>query len=212
MKKIKLYEEFTDSTLSRNNTKYDTYLSSPNRSNIVAWESHGSQTKNFKLAINHIQNGNSILDYGCGIGDFIEYLIKHDIEISDYLGVDINDNFIKLAKETYPNHNFKTIKDINQIKGKWDVVCAIGVFTWYITKEEFIKSIHQLYNLCNKQLILTLLEGDTPYNPNVKYDTEDEYWDGDYRYYDESLFNELFPELNISYEYKGTTILIKIEK
>jgi len=213
MKKIYLFEEFTSKTLSRNNDTYDEYLHNhkDNRSSIVAWEGHGSQTKNFKLAAKYINNGNSVLDYGCGIGDFIMYLIKNNIEISDYMGVDINGNFIEMAKESYPNHNFKKINSIDQINGKWDVVAAIGVFTWYITKEEFIKSIHELHNLCNKHVVLTLLEGYTPYDKEYAR-TEEDYWSGEYRYYSENLFNELFPDLEMSFDYVGNTILIKIEK
>jgi len=213
MKIIYLFEEFTNKTLSKNNTIYNTFLNKDKRSSIVAWENTGSQERNFKIVTKYIKNGDSVLDYGCGIGDFIEYLNINNIKISNYLGVDINDNFIKIAKETYTDYNFKTINDINQINGKWDDVCAIGVFTWYIIKEEFIETVYKLYDLCNKRLILTLLEGETPYDyDDYSKNEEDSYWDDEYRYFSEALFGKLFPELNIIYDYKGPTILIKIEK
>ena len=214
MKKIYLFEEFTNKTLSKNNSEYDIYFNThkgESRSDMVAWESKGSQERNFNMTAKHIDNGDSILDYGCGIGDFIEYLIEHNIGISDYMGVDINENFIKISKETYPNHNFEKINDINQINGQFDVVCAIGVFTWYITKEEFIETIHKLHSLCKKRLILTVLDGFTPYDEEYA-GVEEDYWSSEYRHYSENLFNELFPDLDISYEYNKTTILINIKK
>ena len=46
--------------------------------------------------------------------DAKQALDKFNIETNNYLGVDINHNFIKLAKESYPDHNFKQIRKINQ--------------------------------------------------------------------------------------------------
>jgi len=212
---IMLFEEFTNRTLSSNITVYNDYLDDykdSDRSGIVGWEYPGSQAQNFKLVTEQIENGDSILDYGCGIGDFINYL-QNKIKIKAYLGVDINEKFIELAKETYKDYKFKQIDNINQINGKWDDVCAIGVFTWYISKEEFIETIYKLYDLCNKQVLLTLLYGETPYKYGYSTESEkNEYWNNEYRYYDTFLFNELFPDLNITYDYEGTTMLIKIEK
>lgn len=210
MNKIFLYEEFIEKTLTNNINKYNTYLDTDDRSAMVAWEANDSQIKNFSLVASHIKNGDTILDYGCGVGDFIKYLEVKDIKINDYLGVDINDNYIEIAKKSYVDHNFKLIKDVNQIPGKWDDVCVIGVFTWYITKNEFIETINRLHNLCNKQVLLTVLQGETPYKRYI--DEEEEYWDEEYRYYDEDLFITLFPDLNITFEYNKNTMLVKIEK
>lgn len=207
---IILYEEFENKTLSKNIDKYNTYLNNINRSNMVAWEAIDSQKINFKLVANYIKNGDSVLDYGCGIGDFIIYLEQNNINISNYLGVDINDNYIKIAKDTYKNYNFQVINNINQINEKWDNVCAIGVFTWYITEKEFKKTIEKLYDLCNKRVLLTFLYGITPYKKD--WGSTKIYWNSEYRYYDEDLFDSLFPDLNISYEYYDRTMLVKIEK
>jgi len=215
MKFIYLYEEFTDKTLKSNINIYNQYYNDykdDDRSKIVAWGANGSQERNFKMVSDNIKNGDSVLDYGCGIGDFIKYLNDNNINVSNYLGVDINKKFIKLAKKTYPDYNFNVITDIDQIKGKWDTVCAIGVFTWFITKEEFIDIIYKLYNVCNKQLILTFLYGDTPYDFNYEQEDEDKYWSNEYKYYSPKLFKTLFNDLNISYEINRTTLLIKIVK
>ena len=220
MKIIKLYEEFTNKTLSINNLEYNRYFDrykDTDRSGIVAWVTPGSQEKNFNLVSKCINSDDSLLDYGCGVGDFIKYLNNKNINIKDYLGVDINDNFIKHAKETYPENEFKHIDNINQINGKWDNICAIGVFTWFITKEEFIETIYKLYDMCNKQVILTVLgdDGDinTPYGYS-DYDEEEEdiYWNEEYRYYDENLFYNLFPDLNITFKYNDGTMLVIIKK
>ena len=48
-----------------------------------------------------IQNKESVLDVGCGTGDFIPYLnCKH------YTGLDIHENFITIARERFPHYEF----------------------------------------------------------------------------------------------------------
>lgn len=210
MKNLKRFEEFTDKTIDINNSTYNKYLNSgKKRSNKVAWGDDKSRLKNYNLVSDFIKNGDSLLDYGCGIGDFTRHLKNKKIEISDYLGVDINENYIDLAKKTYKNKKFQIIKDVDQIQGKWDVVCAIGVFTWYITKEEFIKTINKLYELSNKYVLITTLK------QYLESDSKN-LWEKTYRYYSEEIFTDLFPNMNIEFKTISNsgepTLLIKINK
>ncbi len=207
MKYINLFEEFTDETLSKNNYEYDSYFrNAKSRSNKVAWGEPRSQIKNFNIVSKFINDGDSVLDYGCGIGDFVRYLDRNK-NISNYLGVDINSNFINMAKKDYPDNNFQLIKDVNEIKGKWDSVCVIGVFTWFITKDDFINTINKLYDICNKQVLITCLFDDLV-SDNEKY------WKSNYREYSQELFTELFPNFNIKFIHHKTsnTMLVKITK
>ena len=57
-----------------------------------------------------IKNGDSILDLGCGFGDFINYLGRHNISV-DYTGYDINPSLIKIAQSRFPDKVF-AVKDI----------------------------------------------------------------------------------------------------
>ena len=102
-------------------------------------------------------------------------------------------------------NNFQLIKNVNEIKGKWDSVCAIGVFTWFITKDDFIKTINKLYEVCNKQVLITCL-----YDYYVS--DSPSYWTSNYRKYNEELFKELFPEFNIEFIHHENTMLVKIKK
>lgn len=51
----------------------------------------------------------SVLDIGCGTGTLTEY-----INPKGYLGIDINPDFIKLAKKKYPGFNFKVINIVDE--------------------------------------------------------------------------------------------------
>lgn len=152
------FEKFTDNTIKRNNSEYNIFLNRKERKDKVAWGGD-SQSVNFNLVGSYIKSGVSLLDYGCGIGDFKGYLDSKKIKISNYMGVDINPNFIDLACKSYPNEEFELIKSIDDVKGQWDIICAIGVFTWYISKQEFISTIRHLYKLCNNYLLITVLYG-----------------------------------------------------
>jgi len=57
-----------------------------------------------------IQDGDSILDLGCGFGDFIKYLENEGVSV-DYTGYDINPALIEIAKERFPEKTFE-VKDI----------------------------------------------------------------------------------------------------
>lgn len=200
MKKIKLFKEFKDTTLNINRKEYDLYYQGykddKDTSKMMMWMTEGSQEDNFEIVSKYIDNNDSILDFGCGIGDFPIYLKDNSIKISDYLGVDINQHFIDTALESHDKYDFKYINNIYDITSddkKWDKVVAIGVFTIYIEKEDFIETINKLYELCNKEVLITCNKG--------KFEDTKEYWKKEYRQYNEDIFLKLFPYLNIEFDY-----------
>lgn len=201
---IKLFEDFDPETININNLTYDDYFKQKGRSDKVAWSEPGSQLKNFKMVAKYISEGDSVLDFGCGIGDFYRYLEEKNKKPSNYLGVDINKNFIEDAKKTYKDQNFKLIENLSDIKGKFDKVCAIGVFTWFITKKDFISTINKLYDVSNKEVLITLLYDE--------YRVDYYFWEKKYREYNEEIFLELFPDYNFKFEIYVNTMLVRIIK
>lgn len=213
LKYTQFNERFSPQTLKSNNKIYSKYLKKNkdnSRSSIVAWDEPNSQEKNFKLVSKYVSQNDSLLDYGCGIGDLITFLKSENKQIGNYLGVDINPEFIEIAEKSYPDNNFQLIKNIDELSGSFDIVCAVGVFTWFITKTDFIKTLHKLYEIANKQILITCL-----------YDEDaDLYhrWTSNYNDYNEKMFKNLFPKWKIEsevikdqYGIKGT-ILIRIIK
>lgn len=212
--------KISEHTIKINNYEYNQYYKlysdSNKRDRKVAWVANGSQKDNFDLVSKHIDKDNSVLDYGCGLGDFSQVIPN-----TDYLGVDINENYINEAKESYKKR-FELIHNIDELTEKFDTVCAIGVFTWYITKDEFIATINKLCEVANKQVLLTFVDGHTPYEEEVMYsEEEDVFWNRKYREYSKNLFIKLFPKLNLTFEVKHNdrynnvhcaTLLVKIEK
>jgi len=71
-------------------------------------------------------NNSKILDVGCGFGHFSTFLNRKKIKVR-YLGVDINAEFVKIAKIKNPNQRFQ-VRDIEKrrFNEKFDWVFAIG--------------------------------------------------------------------------------------
>lgn len=69
-----------------------------------------------------IKDGDTILDVGCGRGVFYEVLGRP----AGYCGIDIDAGEIEKAKETWPEAKFE-LKDLYDIKGRWDVVICSRV-------------------------------------------------------------------------------------
>ena len=70
--------------------------------------------------------GRSILDAGCGMGDLLPFLYAKSTNFR-YLGVDTNNDFIKIAKKHYEGHEFKVADPFTKKIGRFDIVISSGV-------------------------------------------------------------------------------------
>jgi SAM-dependent methyltransferase len=117
------------------------YHDSKNQSQIVGWDSKKEQDTRFKVLLNiGFKNGDTILDFGCGLGALYEYMSEKYNKFG-YVGVDINDDFIEKCKNKYPNVMFKTIKDINDVKLQYDWFISSGAFTVYTPIKDMMQTI-----------------------------------------------------------------------
>lgn len=209
MKSLRDFEDRTaKGTLAKNNqiytSLYDYHMSKPNkrnRQNAVGWLADGSQERNFLHVLPFLEEGDSILDYGCGMGDFIPYVFS-ELDDFDYMGVDINPKFIEDAKKKYSGFDFYNISSPEQVVGEFDKIVIIGVFTWYISKEEFVKTIRHLYSLCKKKLIITCIHSGM----------QEHSWTQTYRGYNADIFRELFPDFDMQFKNKFPDLVVVINK
>jgi SAM-dependent methyltransferase len=100
-------------------------------------------------SIGDLQNS-SVLDVGCGFGDLYGYLAGRGIRV-DYTGIDINPDFIKIAREAYPDARFMVAdfeeEDIGQ---DFDWAFAAGIFTIRISdNRSFIRNtLKKMFQVC----------------------------------------------------------------
>ena len=182
---------------------YDYHASKSNREHMVGWVADDSQIRNFTHVLPHIEEGDSILDFGCGLGDLVPFLWSN-IDDFSYMGVDINEKFVDEAARSYPDFDFRLIDSPDDVEGEFDVVVAIGVFTWYITRPEFRRTIMSLHSLCRKRVVITCL-----HTSMAKHS-----WTRTYRGYDEDVFRRALPELagQMSFEVVGPDLVVTIDK
>lgn len=197
-----------DGTVDKNNqiyTKlYNYHMSLDNqrsRENAVGWLMAGSQERNFTNVIGYLEEGDKILDFGCGLGDFSSFIGKH-LNNFEYVGVDINPKFIKNAQKTHSQFDFFHIKSPQDVTQRFDKIVAIGVFTWFITKEDFVSTINHLYSKCTEKLIITCIHSDTASHS----------WDNTYRGYSEDLFQRLFPKMDLEFKRDYSTLVVVFNK
>jgi SAM-dependent methyltransferase len=71
----------------------------------------------------------SVLDIGCGLCDFYEYIQQKGFSNFNYTGIEINKVFYLEAKKRYPSLDIRN-GSFNQLKKteNWDYVIASGIF------------------------------------------------------------------------------------
>jgi 2-polyprenyl-3-methyl-5-hydroxy-6-metoxy-1,4-benzoquinol methylase len=87
-------------------------------------------------------SGKKVLDFGCGKGDFYGFMKERGF-LTEYCGIDINENLIDLAKRKYPHVEFIAVDiDETEFNRAFDVVFICGVFNLRIAGiKELMKNV-----------------------------------------------------------------------
>lgn len=97
-----------------------------------------------------IKNGDSVLDIGCGIGDFYGYLKKQGISV-DYYGVDLVPDLIAESQTRYPECGFE-VKDILTEpfeENSFDYIVSSQAMNYKFTNEHNIDHAKQMLEKMN---------------------------------------------------------------
>ncbi len=135
------------------------------RPEAVKWTSKG-QSLHYKclLDIDSSIMGKKVLDYGCGKGDFYQFLKDKNISVQ-YTGFDINERLISLARGKFPECRF-TVFDIEKDKldEDFDYIFLCGVFNLKLKNlEETIKNIlTRLFSHCRRAIAFNALSAYDP--------------------------------------------------
>jgi len=137
------------------------------RPEALRWTPQG-QLKRYHMLADIAQardlNNATVLDYGCGTGDFYKFLKRRGINVK-YTGVDINENFIRLAKDKYPECDFKVMNaDDDEFEGFYDYIFICGVFNLQVpgVDDDLKNALVALFKHCNKGMALSALSSHTP--------------------------------------------------
>lgn len=94
-----------------------------------------------------LRSGCSVLDVGCGFGDFYNYLYKHGIQVQ-YVGYDINPNLIEIAQRKYPDAKFE-VKDIQTDPvPNFDYIVSSSAFNLRLVEQDNYAFIEDVLGKC----------------------------------------------------------------
>lgn len=111
--------------------RYDDRLSRYGDSPLtLGWGVKGRANLRFEILLSQWDfRGSSVIDFGCGFGDLLGYAETRKIDFLDYLGIDINGNLLKIAKQKYPGGRFIETNILDEkIELNSDYLLSSGVF------------------------------------------------------------------------------------
>jgi len=164
---MKRIQGFSDIDLARNNAIYDSYYKS---FDVDGWSSDDKQynfshlSKVASISGSSFENA-SVLDVGCGTGDFAPYLRKKGV--TSYLGVDIYAPAILWARQKYPMVRFMVLDILaEEPLGKFDFVFCSGALSVRLPKtgnyDFFAAMLKAMWHMTKKGLALNVLTDDDP--------------------------------------------------
>ncbi len=135
-----------------------------NRSKVQGWISKEAQQARFEVITDLLDfNGVSVLDVGCGYGDFKEMLDQRFCRF-DYIGLDQQPEFIEYAQQRYQGHLhcwFHQVDFTRYRLSEVDIVVASGVLSYRCEKPNYyMEMIQRLYAAANHAFIFNMLDQD----------------------------------------------------
>jgi cyclopropane fatty-acyl-phospholipid synthase-like methyltransferase len=121
-----------------------------------------------------LASGASLLDIGSGLGLLIPYLKSRNIELGEYLGIDLIPGFVEYSKKAYPDYEFRVgnfISSSFKLEGKYDFVMALGVLVSRVNNyEEYLASfITKMIQHSQKYVLFNLITHVDNHSPNYSH-------------------------------------------
>lgn len=124
----------------------------------VHWYSQETQYIRFQIITELIKefNSSSIIDIGCGFGDYLEYIKKKNLSPMIYLGIDCEEFMIDICKQRFPDNIFlKGDILVDKIPNSDYIICS-GAFNIF-DKNDFLNAIKLCFKSSSKGMIFNFL-------------------------------------------------------
>lgn len=137
----------------------------------VGWFDRETQEKRFLvLSLMTDWTGCTLLDVGCGTGDFYRYLRKQCIDV-EYTGIDCSAVMVKQAKQLNPGGMFSE-QDFfdDSFSARYDFIVASGVFNYRVDDQVnfLFAGIKKMFDLCHQGITFNILSNCTPLDQQFK--------------------------------------------
>jgi SAM-dependent methyltransferase len=154
-------------TSIENDEKYREKFGHGDDHKSLGWSTEKSQVTRFEILkqIPGFEKNHSVLDVGCGHGDFCRFL-------ENYKGIDIRESVIKIAEKKYPGFNFEA-KSISEENNMYDWVFGSGIFGFNMKdwSENVLENLSEMFKKSTKGVAVNFLSslstGIT--DPEMKY-------------------------------------------
>ncbi|MBD3799411.1 MAG: class I SAM-dependent methyltransferase, partial [Epsilonproteobacteria bacterium] len=125
----------------------------------LGWHSKSSQEIRFHQILNLLPDQlSSVVDAGCGCGDFYLYLCKHRSDSIDYIGLDALSIMVhETKKRTGREAHTCDILEDDLPKGEY-YICS-GALN-ILTKEQSFRFIERCYEASHRGIVFNFLEGE----------------------------------------------------
>ena len=102
--------------------------------------------------------GRSILDVGCGVGDFWNHLVRRNLDVR-YLGVDLSERMIECARKKFPGASFACMNILETDPGAFDYTVSFGIHHLRLDgAEALLKAVtRRQFELCRRAAHVSLL-------------------------------------------------------
>ena len=160
----------------------------------LGWSKKGRAKLRYEILLSQWDfNDQCILDFGCGFGDMLACLNEKKMHNVSYTGVDINSNFIAIAKEKYHESANFLVSNIleDEMDNTFDFILSSGVFNHKLGNNMgFIKNcFHKFNQLCSKGFAVNFLSDKVDFT------------------YDYTFHANPGDILNLAYQYSNNVVL-----
>jgi SAM-dependent methyltransferase len=127
----------------------------------VHWNSKYTQYKRFEVLTLFLKDIESsfIVDAGCGLGEYYNYLIDSNKKPFSYLGIDCEEMMIELAQKRFVNINFKVVDILKNELVNSDYYICSGAMN-LLSKDEIFIFIKKCFISSNKGFAFNFLKND----------------------------------------------------
>ncbi len=129
------------------------------RPEAVRWSAQGQRLHYQSLLDIGQIDQTKILDFGCGKGDFFQFLSERGIAVN-YTGYDINEKLVSLARQKFPGVRFMVFDmDKDSIDADFDYIFLCGVFNLRIAGLDVMikNTLTRLFQHCRRGIAFNAL-------------------------------------------------------
>ncbi|MBI3874191.1 MAG: class I SAM-dependent methyltransferase [Arcobacter sp.] len=126
----------------------------------VHWNSEFTQYKRFEILTSFIANeikNSTIVDAGCGFGEYYKYLNDNNHHPKQYIGIDSLDEMVAISRDRFKDVEFCKQDILKDDLRTADYYLCSGAMN-ILSKKEFYSFIEKCYSASNKGFVFNFLK------------------------------------------------------